>query len=165
MREIRSSILLIFLIWIVFMANNYFQLNLNQYGIVPQTKSGLIGIIISPFLHANLFHIISNTIPLFVLTLLTLIFYKRIALSVIVFSILLSGTMVWIFARPATHIGASSLIYALASFLFFMGLFRRSFAPGSKASKICFSTRAPDLRPRSAVPYRADPRTDLSRAG
>lgn len=94
---------------------------------MPRSKEGIIGIITSPFLHANTLHIVSNTVPLAVLTFLTLLFYRRIAFSVIVFSIVLSGLLVWVLARPAIHIGASSLIYALASFLIFMGLFRRSF--------------------------------------
>ena len=138
MKDVKSAILLIFLVWAVFIVDNYLQLDLNRFGILPKTKNGLIGIPLSPFLHANMFHIISNTIPLFVLTILTLIFYRRIAVSVIIFSILMSGTMVWMFARPAIHIGASSLIYALASFLFFMGLFRRSFLSLAIAAGIAF---------------------------
>ena len=138
MRGLKSTILFIIVIWGVFLSNKYLQLGLNNYGITPHTKIGLIGIFLSPFLHANLFHIVSNTIPLFVLTLLTIIFYKRISASVIIFSIILSGTLVWMFARPATHIGASSLIYALASFLFFMGLFHRSFLSLIIATAIAF---------------------------
>jgi membrane associated rhomboid family serine protease len=35
--------------------------------------------------------------------------------------------MVWIAGRPASHIGASGLVYGLASFLFFSGIIRRYF--------------------------------------
>jgi hypothetical protein len=35
---------------------------------------------------------------------------------------LFSGILTWIFARPSYHIGASSLIYVLASFIFFKGI-------------------------------------------
>jgi membrane associated rhomboid family serine protease len=35
--------------------------------------------------------------------------------------------IVWLFARPANHIGASGVVYSLAFFLIFFGLFRRDF--------------------------------------
>ena len=127
MKQVKPAFILILIIWVVFLIDNYYNLDLNRFGIIPRTKNGLVGIIASPFLHANMLHIVSNTIPLFILSLLTLIFYKRIASNVFIFSVIISGTLVWLFARPSIHIGASSLIYALASFLFFMGLFHRSF--------------------------------------
>ncbi|MEO1256087.1 MAG: rhomboid family intramembrane serine protease, partial [Bacteroidota bacterium] len=42
-------------------------------------------------------------------------------------SYVFTNLLVWIFGRPFYHIGASGLIYALASFLVFYGLFRRNF--------------------------------------
>ena len=33
--------------------------------------------------------------------------------------------MVWLFARPVYHIGASGIIYGLLGFLFFSGIFKR----------------------------------------
>ena len=38
-----------------------------------------------------------------------------------------TNILVWLFARPANHIGASGVVYALAFFLIFFGLFRRDF--------------------------------------
>src|SRR3989339_1510740 len=38
---------------------------------------------------------------------------------------IIPGIFVWIFGRPAYHIGASGLIYGFVSFLFFSGLIRR----------------------------------------
>ena len=39
--------------------------------------------------------------------------------------ILLTGIMTWVIGRPANHIGASGVIYLLASFLFFKGVLSR----------------------------------------
>ena len=39
----------------------------------------------------------------------------------------MSGVWIWIAARDGNHIGFSGVIYALASFIFFAGLFRRYF--------------------------------------
>ena len=38
-----------------------------------------------------------------------------------------TGLLVWTLGRPVTHIGASGVVYALAAFLGFSGLFRRDF--------------------------------------
>ncbi len=39
----------------------------------------------------------------------------------------LTGILVWLAGRSAWHIGASGLIYGLASFLFFSGIIRKYF--------------------------------------
>jgi membrane associated rhomboid family serine protease len=39
---------------------------------------------------------------------------------------LLTGLAVWIFGRRVFHIGASGVVYGLVSFVFWMGIFRRS---------------------------------------
>ena len=49
-------------------------------------------------------------------------FYKKIAIRVIIYSWLFTGFAVWLGGRYAYHIGASGLIYAFASFLFFSGI-------------------------------------------
>ena len=56
-------------------------------------------------------------------------FYDRIAKQVFVFAYLGTGLMVWALARggDTSHIGASGVVYALASFLIFFGFFRRDF--------------------------------------
>ena len=45
-------------------------LPLEQFGIVPRTVRGLIGIVFSPLLHGNLHHLWANAVPLFVLLVL-----------------------------------------------------------------------------------------------
>ena len=44
--------------------------SLEQFGVVPRTLGGLAGIPAMPFLHYSLKHILSNTVPLFVLVVL-----------------------------------------------------------------------------------------------
>lgn len=118
------TLLVVGVIWVFFIISLIFP-GLNQYGIVPRTGHGLIGIIMSPFLHANISHILGNTIPLAVFTFVLLIFYERMAIWVLLGSMILGGFMVWLMAREANHIGASGLIYALAAFLITSGLIRK----------------------------------------
>lgn len=117
--------------WIVFITDQLFSLQLFNYGVLPRTVKGLRGILFSPFLHANLEHILSNTLPILILGALVFYFYKRIARQAVIWIWLISGLWLWIGGRnsedhPTLHAGASILIYGLATFLFFSGVFRRN---------------------------------------
>ena len=64
---IAQTLIVIGLLWLVFIANQVFMLNLNDYGLRPRELSGLAGIFTLPFLHADYEHLFSNTLPLFFL--------------------------------------------------------------------------------------------------
>lgn len=115
-------------IWIIFILNYiFFFTDFNQFGIRPRMINGLAGIIFSPFLHLNWTHLISNTIPLFILVFVILQFYNKLFVSVSIFSIIVGGFAVWLLGRSGTnHIGASGLIFAYIGFLLFSGIFRRN---------------------------------------
>jgi len=97
----------------------------SQLGLIPRNTDQLNGIVTMWLVHKDLTHLISNSSPIFLLTLATLMFYPAIGWRVLALSILFGGGLLWCFGREANHIGASGLIYALAAFLFFSGLFRR----------------------------------------
>ena len=113
--------------WLVFVFNQIVAMDLNQYGIIPRKIEGLKGILFAPFLHGNLAHIISNTVPMLVLTAVLFWFYRKIAWPVLIISTLLGGGLVWVFGRHAYHIGASGVVFALVGFLIASGIFRRNF--------------------------------------
>ncbi len=54
-------------------------------------------------------------------------FYSEIAIKISLLNWFLTGLFVWLAGRTSWHIGASGLIYGLASFLFFSGIIRRYF--------------------------------------
>ncbi|MEM9686955.1 MAG: rhomboid family intramembrane serine protease, partial [Bacteroidota bacterium] len=95
------------------------------FGVLPRTLSGLKGIVFSPFIHSSTTHLYNNTFPVFVLLAALFYFYADISWKIVCYGIVLSGFFTWIFAREAYHIGASGLIYVLASFIFFKGIFTR----------------------------------------
>lgn len=115
----------VILLWIIKTAEWLFQTDLKILSILPRTTFGIIGILMSPLLHADFSHLISNSISLFILGFGVLYFYRSSSISVFVIIYLLSGFLVWLFARQAYHLGASSIIYGFVAFLFFSGLFRR----------------------------------------
>ena len=113
---------LLLLIWIVFYIDSSYAFHLEQFGIYPRSFIGLRGVVCSPFLHGNFNHIANNSFPLFILTTALIYFYREVSLKVLVYGILLSGLITWVIGRASYHIGASSLIYVLVSFIFFKGM-------------------------------------------
>jgi membrane associated rhomboid family serine protease len=118
------------LCWIIFWADNYFVLDLCRLGVSPRTAGGLKGILFAPFLHGDLSHISNNSAPVFILGCLIFYFYRPIAWPVILWTWFISGLWLWVGGRnsdtiPNYHVGASTLIYAFSTFLFFSGVFRK----------------------------------------
>lgn len=116
--------------WLVFWLQPSSQFNFLKLGVLPREPKGLLGVVTSVFVHGDINHIASNTLPVLVLGMMLFYFYKRIAVPVVVWIWLISGLWLWVGGRnnvnyPVYHIGASTLIYGLAGFLFFSGVFRR----------------------------------------
>jgi len=118
-------IIVIILTWLVKMIEILFEIDFSSFGIHPLSADGLAGIILSPFIHADLNHLFNNTLPLFFLSLALFFFYSEVAFRVFILSWIFSGILVWIAGREAWHIGASGVVYGLASFLFFSGIIRK----------------------------------------
>ena len=104
-----------------------FGYNFNKYGVFPRDFKGLRGVLFTHFIHSNTSHLLNNSIPLFVLLLSVFMFYKEVALKVLVYGALLTGILTWIIARESYHIGASGVVYLLFSFVFFSGLLKKHF--------------------------------------
>lgn len=118
-------ILFVLLIWVVFWFELRFGVELSSFGVRPGEIKGLRGILFSPFIHSDIKHLFNNTIPLFVLSLALFYFYRGISWKVLLIGLLTTGLLTWLIGRPSNHIGASGIIYLLASFLFFKGVFSR----------------------------------------
>jgi membrane associated rhomboid family serine protease len=118
------SVIILFM-WIVRITETIFGMDLSRLGISPLEINGLPGIVLSPFIHENFRHLLNNTLPLYMLSVTLFFFYSEIALKVFSWTWILTGLLVWLGGREAWHIGASGLVYGLASFLFFSGIIRR----------------------------------------
>ena len=104
-------LILVALIWVVEIVNLFLGHRLVSWGILPRSFIGLIGIPLAPMLHSGFWHAVSNTVPLLILGALTLAGGKRMFWETTVNVTLLSGALVWIFAREAYHVGASGLVF------------------------------------------------------
>lgn len=113
------------ILWVIHLLSLTLQIDLTRMGVLPRNFVGLLGIITSPLIHADFSHLISNTIPLIILGWIIFSFYPKLSFMLFIFIYLLTGLLVWIFARQVYHIGASGIVYGFVSFLFFSGIFRR----------------------------------------
>jgi len=118
--------LLVLALWLIKLIEVGFQISFTEYGLLPQTYPGLRGILFSPLLHADFAHLSSNSVPLFLLSSGLFYYYGKKAPIIFILCWLVTGLWVWIFAADTgTHIGASGVVYALATFHFMSGLLRR----------------------------------------
>lgn len=117
--------LLVAFMWLAEGASALFDASFYFLGIYPGKVSSLTGIITSPFIHSGVRHLFNNTLPLFLLGTALFYFYSQVSFRVLLWIVLLTGLAVWITGRPAWHIGASGIVYGLASFLFVSGIIRR----------------------------------------
>ena len=120
-------LIMVLLMWIVFWAEIRFNWDFTYLGINPRKVSGLPGIILGPFIHGDLKHLFNNSVPLLVLSVSLFYFYRNIRWKVLIYGLLLTGIFTWLIGRPAVHIGASGVVYMLAAFLFFKGIFSKQY--------------------------------------
>ena len=129
-KEIFSILFIPFLfllvMWLVKLIELQFDLSFVKFGVSPQTLKGLRGLLFSPFIHKDLTHLFNNSYPILILGGLLFSVYRKIALPIFVWLFFISGFWLWIIGRPSFHIGASGIIYALASFLCISGVIRKN---------------------------------------
>ncbi len=112
------------LLWIVEIVEQVGGFNFVKLGVYPHHLKGLPGILFSPFIHSDFGHLISNSVPFFILSAMLVYFYRRISYRIFIQLYILAGICVWIAGREAWHIGASGVVYALAAFHFVSGIIR-----------------------------------------
>ncbi|WP_236519610.1 rhomboid family intramembrane serine protease [Sandaracinus amylolyticus] len=99
---------------------------LDAFGIRPREIAGLIGIPLSPFLHAGFPHLIANTVPLIVLGWFVMLRETWHFFAVSAAVIVLGGLGVWMFGQTGSvHIGASGLVFGWLGYLLLGGWFER----------------------------------------
>lgn len=127
-------VLLLLGMWVGYLFQ-YLNLVPDCFGaIIPLLPEGLKGVFLSPLLHGSLDHLLSNSFPILILSFLLYQFYPKIANRTLLIGWITTGLVVWLLppidfytgmrSTYACIIGASGLVYLLAFFLFFSGVFR-----------------------------------------
>jgi len=115
----------LFLMWAVMFFELAMELDFVRGGVFPRRFSGLRGILFSPLIHGDWKHLLDNSLPVFLLSLALFYFYRDIAYRIWLLIYLMGGILLWGVGREAYHIGASGLVYGLATFLFVSGVIRK----------------------------------------
>ena len=119
---------LVFLIWLVYTVQFYTHWDLFVLGVRGQSLPGLVGILTAPLIHSNIIHVFSNTFPLLFLGTVLFFFFEGVGRPVFFQCYFLPNVLVWLIStRDTYHIGASGMVYALASFIIVFGLLKREF--------------------------------------
>jgi membrane associated rhomboid family serine protease len=99
---------------------------LDQWGIEPRTPEGLVGVAAAPFLHADLAHLLGNTVPFVVLGCVIAASGLQRTVQVTVIVALVAGLGTWLTGPTNTiHIGASGIVFGYLSYLIVRGFFGR----------------------------------------
>lgn len=127
--HLRPIITLLIVIWIVQIVNFALSYWPNDWlGLEPRDLGGLIGIPMSPLLHAGFGHAIANTVPLLVLGGMAAMASPRRFLDATIIIVILGGLLVWLMARGGNrvHVGASGLIFGYLGYVIALGIVERS---------------------------------------
>ena len=131
-------VVLLFIMWVIKLVEIIFDVNLSWLGTGPLEVNGLQGIVFMPFVHGDLNHLMANTGSFLILSTALFYFYKDLSLRVLIGIWLLSGLWVWFGGRDSWHVGASGVIYGLASFLFVSGAIRKNNQLAALAMVVAF---------------------------
>lgn len=121
-------VLLVVIMWAVKLTEVFTQSDFANFGLTTGELKGLFGIVSMPFLHGDFKHLSGNSVPMLILGTLVYYFYNRVATTVLLWIWFAGASWLWLVGNHGiTHIGASGVVYGLATFLFFMGVIRREY--------------------------------------
>lgn len=117
---------LLIIMYLVQLVNLVTDGRLRIFGILPRDGSSLLFIFTAPFIHGGWLHLINNSIGFFIFSALCLVRGKRFYCQASLLIVVVGGLLVWLFGRPAIHIGASGWIFGLWSLSIALAWFERS---------------------------------------
>ncbi len=130
MARLRPVFNFVVVIWVIQLMNFLLSYDPNQwFGLEPRDFGGLIGIPMSPFLHAGFQHAAANTVPLLILGGMAAMAAPNRYYEATIIIVLLGGLLVWLLARGGNrvHVGASGLVFGYFGFIVALGIVERSF--------------------------------------
>ncbi len=137
-RDIKLPLYSVLFLWFIKVFEFLTGSSFVSFGVLPRDTDGLIGIITMPFIHGSFQHLFNNSVPLVLLGFVLLQSYRKVSLEVLTIIWSITGVCLWIAGRGNYHIGASGIVYGLAFFIFFSGVFRRDVRSIAAALLVAF---------------------------
>lgn len=128
LKLIRSLYIPVVLVMIMVMSlvmQYFYHWDMHLLGIYPLKWQSLHGLVTAIFVHKDISHLLGNAVPILLLGSAVYYYYPKIANWAMLLMTITTGLWVWIIARESFHIGASGLVYALASFHVVGAILRR----------------------------------------
>jgi membrane associated rhomboid family serine protease len=121
-KSFQMPLILVGIMFVVFLIDVIIPGDRSWLGIRPRSFSGLFGILLSPFLHANIFHLLSNAVPLVVMGAMLNAIDQRLYLYRTFLLVVGSGLLTWLISSSGVVIGASGLAFAYWAYLIVNGV-------------------------------------------
>ena len=116
-------LLLLAIMWGLELVDVVLRGRLDAGGIRARESEGLVGVLLSPFLHAGFSHLLANTVPLLALGTLVAMGGRRTFWAATAVITLLGGLGTWLIApASSTTIGASGLVFGYLGYLLVVGV-------------------------------------------
>jgi len=126
-RSLFWPVIFVAVLWLVHSIEWITGTSFARYGMAPKSLKGLIGIFTYPFLHKDLSHLSSNSVPMLFLGTALFYYYREAGKIIFLQLLIISGFWLWIIgAQDSIHIGASGLVYGLAAFHITAGIMKRN---------------------------------------
>lgn len=116
-------LLLLAVMWGLELLDVVLRGRLDSGGIQARETDGLLGVLLSPFLHAGFSHLLANTVPLLVLGTLVARGGRRAFWSATAVIVVLGGLGTWLIApSDSVTIGASGVVFGYLGYLIVVGV-------------------------------------------
>ncbi|PCH61850.1 MAG: rhomboid family intramembrane serine protease [SAR86 cluster bacterium] len=121
-----EPIAMILLMWLLYLIALLSPISFLNFGIMPRSLGGLIGLFTAPFVHLGLYHILSNSIPFVILGLLVRMEGRARFIKVTAIIMVIGGLVPWLFSGADSIVGASGLVFGYWAYLLCNGIYTRS---------------------------------------
>jgi len=98
---------------------------LDFLGVHPRTLFGLIGVAMAPLLHADLYHLLSNTGGFLLFGTVVLMWGRKEFWAVTAASWLIGGLGTWLIGSTGVHIGFSGVVFGYFGYVLMRGWYER----------------------------------------
>ncbi|WP_205647218.1 rhomboid family intramembrane serine protease [Actinobaculum sp. 313] len=113
-------------LWAVELIDTLTGHRLDYFGIHPRSLAGLLEIFTSPFLHYSWWHLLGNSVPLFVLGFIILLSGQRVFADATLVSVVCSGLFVWLVSPSrSVTLGASGVVFGYLVYILVRGFYTR----------------------------------------